>query len=159
MESRINLFVEEATKLYEAYETANIIKSFDKLVDDVSNYYIRINRKRFWKSEMNEDKLSAYQGLYQAIKKMIQVMAPVIPFLTEWVWLALVLKVEKEEESIHLSSFPKAGFIDKGLLADQEQIREIINFVLKLRNEKNLKIKQPLRELSLWLFKKGSKSL
>lgn len=154
LESRINLFVEEATKLYEAYETANIIKSFDKLVDDVSNYYIRINRKRFWKSEMNEDKLSAYQGLYQAIKKMIQVMAPVIPFLTEWVWLALVLKVEKEEESIHLSSFPKAGFIDKGLLADQEQIREIINFVLKLRNEKNLKIKQPLRELYLFGYSK-----
>lgn len=149
LESRVNLFVQEAQGFYENYETSGIIKAFEQCVDDVSNWYIRINRKRFWKAEMNEDKQSAYYTLYHAIKKMTQVMAPIIPFMTDWIWQSLILNVEKEVGSVHLSSFPKALGYDEKILKDVERIRDIINWALKLRNEKNIKIKQPLSELYL----------
>jgi isoleucyl-tRNA synthetase len=152
LESRIALFVQEAQSHYETYETSGIIKAFDKVVDDVSNWYIRINRKRFWKAEMNNDKIAAYQALYRAIKTLTQVMAPIIPFMTEWIWLSLIRKVEDTAESVHLTDFPKAQPANLSLLADQEQIREIINYALKLRNERNLKIKQPLSILYLCGF-------
>ncbi|HHZ18793.1 MAG TPA: isoleucine--tRNA ligase [Acholeplasmataceae bacterium] len=148
--SRVNKFIATAQAAYEDYEPWEIIKLFEKCVDDVSNWYIRINRKRFWKSEMNDDKYAAYHVLYRAIKAMTQVMAPIIPFMTEWIWQALVLNVEpKEEHSVHLTSFPVAGAIDEEILAETEVAREVITGALKLRNEKSLKIKQPLSALYL----------
>ena len=99
---------------------------------------------------MNDDKYAAYHVLYRAIKAMTQVMAPIIPFMTEWIWQALVLNVEpKEEHSVHLTSFPVAGAIDEEILAETEVAREVITGALKLRNEKSLKIKQPLSALYL----------
>jgi len=149
LNSRINKFINEVKDSYEDYETSAIIKSFERCVDDVSNWYIRINRKRFWKSDMNEDKLSAYSSLYQAIKKITKVMAPIIPFMSDWIWVSLIIKVEKETNSIHLSQFPTSEEYDENLLEDVEIIREVITSSLKLRNEKNLKVKQPLSVLYL----------
>lgn len=150
LKNRVDKFVAAAQNAYEAYEPWEIIKLFEKCVDDVSNWYIRINRKRFWKAEMNEDKYTAYYVLYHAIKKLAQTMAPIIPFITEWIWLALVREIEpKEEHSVHLTSFPTAAAVDEKVLSDVETIREIIAGALKLRNEKNLKIKQPLAALYL----------
>lgn len=147
--ARISQFIGEAKEFYESYETSGIIKSFEKCIDDVSNWYIRINRKRFWKSEMNEDKISAYITLYHAIKDIIRVMAPIIPFMTDWIWLSLVLNAEEEVKSVHLSAFPATSLYDRGILDTVEKIRQIIAFALKLRNEKNLKIKQPLSVMYL----------
>ena len=149
LNARINKFVNEAKINYDNYETSGIIKGFEKCIDDVSNWYIRINRKRFWKSEMNDEKLSAYSTLYQAIKKLTQVMAPIIPFMSEIIWTSLVLDVEKEVESVHLSTFPESVAFDETILKENDIIREIITIALKLRNEKNLKVKQPLSNLYL----------
>ena len=149
LENRVNKFVSESIDCYEDYDVSDVVKLFELCIDDVSNWYIRINRKRFWKSEMNDDKLSAYKTLYNSIKKIMQVMAPIIPFMTDYIWKELVLDIEKEECSIHLSSFPEKGEYDQKLLNDVEVIREIITGALKLRNESNLKVKQPLSTLYL----------
>lgn len=156
LENRVNKFTQEARCFYEMYETSGIIKAFEKCVDDVSNWYIRINRKRFWKSEMNDDKLSAYYFLYQAIKKMTKVMAPIIPFMSDWIWQSLIIKVEDEVQSVHLSNYPNEESYSEKILDDVEKIREIINYALKLRNEKNIKIKQPLSNLYLVGFDKNN---
>ena len=99
---------------------------------------------------MNEDKYTAYYALYRAIKMMTQVMAPIIPFMTEWIWQALVLRVEPDEEhSVHLTRFPESAGVDEEILSETEVAREVITGALKLRNENNLKIKQPLSALYL----------
>ncbi len=154
LDTRINKFVSEAKKYYDNFEPNNVVKIFEECVDEVSNWYIKINRKKFWKSEMNLEKYSAYQSLYRAIKKMTQVMAPIIPFMTDHIWKNLVLSVEpKEEISVHLSSFPKAEKYDEKLLLETDQVREIVTMALRIKNENNLKLTQPLRKLSLCGFK------
>lgn len=149
LENRINKFVSESKDCFENYDASNVVKLFELCIDDVSNWYIRINRKRFWKSEMNDDKLSAYKTLYNSIKKILQVMAPIIPFMTDYIWKELVLDIEQEDISVHLSSFPNKEDYDQKLLDEVEIIREVITGALKLRNESNLKVKQPLNTLYL----------
>ena len=87
LDNRTNKFVKEATEFYDNHEPNNVCKLFDEYVDEVSNWYIKVNRKKFWKSEMNDEKYSAYQSLYNALKTMLQVMAPIIPYMTDYVWI------------------------------------------------------------------------
>ena len=85
---------------------------------------------------MNAEKYSAYQSLYNALKTMIQVMAPIIPYMTDYVWINLVTKVEPNEvESVHLSEFPKADFYDQKLLDETDKVRNIVTMALRIKNE------------------------
>lgn len=146
---RTAAFVSKAVKCYEAYNTPELIREFEICVDDVSNWYVRANRRRFWKDRLDSDKQSAYNALYHAIKTISQVMAPILPFMTEHIWQSMVLQYGKEVESIHLSPFPTADACDTLLLDEVQKVRSIIAQALKLRNEKNLKVKQPLSVLYL----------
>lgn len=153
LDNRTNKFVSDATSFYDKFEPNGVVKLFDSYVDEVSNWYIKINRKKFWKSDMNEEKYSAYQSLYGALKKSLQVMAPIIPFMTDYIWKNLVLKVEPNEVcSVHLSSFPKADSYNNDLLLETDKVREIVSLALRLKNENNLKLTQPLRKLYLCGF-------
>jgi len=142
-------FITDATKSYNDYDIKTIIDLHEKFVDEVSNYYIRVNRRRFWKSENDDDKLVAYKVLFDAIKKSMQVMAPIIPFMMEHMWQNLILKYEDVEESIHLSTWPEVS----GLKVEDEIIeytkvgRDLITLALRLRNEANIKVRQPLNTL------------
>lgn len=147
--SRTAAFVDKAVRCYESYSTTELVREFETCVDDVSNWYVRANRRRFWKDRLDADKQSAYNSLYHAIKTISQVMAPVLPFMTEHIWQSMVLKYGKDAESIHLSAFPSAGCCDGLLLDEVQKVRAIIASALKLRNDKNLKIKQPLSALFL----------
>ncbi|MCL2404717.1 MAG: isoleucine--tRNA ligase [Defluviitaleaceae bacterium] len=148
--SRVSAFVSKAVKGYENYSTPEVVREFETCVDDVSNWYVRINRKRFWKEGSDADKQSAYNTLYSAIKEIAQIMAPIIPFMTEHIWQSMVRVYEPvAEESIHLSSFPCVRSYDMPVLSDVEKVRSDIALALKLRNENNLKIKQPLSILYL----------
>ena len=119
-------------------------------MDDISNWYVRTNRRRFWKNKLDTDKENAYNSLYYAIKNTIKVMAPIIPFMTEHLWQNIVKSYEPEEaESIHLSDFPEVIPYDKEILKEVEKVRTVITQALKLRNEKNLKVRQPLSKLYL----------
>ncbi len=146
----INKFIVESDKNYADDKSFMVVRDFEKLVDDISNYYIRSNRKRFWKSENKQDQLTAYWCLYQAIKTLIRVMAPIIPFVTEHIWQNLVREVEKDEaECIMLGGFPekiwKTSFAD--VLENTAVARDIMSTAQRLRNENQIKVKQPLKKM------------
>lgn len=146
----INEFVEKSDKNYAEYNNFLVVKDFEKLVDDISNFYIRVNRKRFWKAEEKEDQMTAYWCLYYAIKKLIQVMTPVIPFICEYIWQRGVREIEKNEaESIMLAGFAtKIESSDfSSVSSDVDVARQIITLAQRLRNENQIKIKQPLRTM------------
>ena len=143
-------FVEIAKKNYDEFELPSTMKEFESYVDDVTNWYIRINRRRFWKNS-GEDQLNAYYVLYKAIKTVCQVMAPVIPFMTEHIWQNLVRQTEPNEViSIHLSKFPVAEHIGfEKYIEETKKVRDIIYLAQKLRAEHQIKVKQPLQTMFL----------
>ena len=148
--ARVNQFIANAIRYLDAYNTPSLIKEFEVLVDDISNFYVRINRKRFWKIGEDDDKILVYYLLYTTIKKLSQIMAPVIPFITEEIWQNMVRSFEPNEEiSIHLSNYPKANerYLDLNILEEVSEARKIINLGLMLRNSKQLKVKQPLSKM------------
>jgi len=105
---RTNQFIESATKLMDNYKAFTLVKEFEDYVEDVSNWYIRLNRRRFWKAGDAQDKRAAYYSLYFALKSAAQVMSPVIPFQTEAIWQKLVRAIEPDAAiSIHLSEWPE----------------------------------------------------
>lgn len=146
----INKFVSDSDKNYADDRCFIVVHDFEKLVDDISNFYIRSNRKRFWKSEDKEDQLTAYWTLYQAIKAIIRVMTPVVPFLTEYIWQNLVREVEKNEaEFVMLAGFPDENkeYCFDGVLETVEVARNIMSTAQRLRNENQIKVKQPLSKM------------
>lgn len=147
---KVNKFVKDADKYYNEHKSYLVVKDFENLVDDLTNFYIRVNRRRFWKSDDKNDQLTAYWCLYHALKNMIQVMAPVIPFVTDYIWQNLVRTTETDApESIMLGGFPQplTEIEDSNIVKNVDVVREVIATVLRLRNEKSLKIKQPLKTL------------
>lgn len=145
--ARTNAFANLARTYYDNNETVNVVKEFEKCMDDISNFYIRINRRRFWKDGLEQDKVDAYNSLYIAIKTISQIMAPIIPFMTEYIWQNLVRKYGNAEESVLLSDFPKDLPSDINILDECEKVRNIITIALSLRNQAQIKVKQPLKTL------------
>lgn len=147
----VNEFIKNSDDNYANDKNYLVVKDFEKLVDDISNFYIRGNRKRFWKSENKDDQMTAYWCLYNAIKAIIRVMSPIMPFITEYIWQNMVRAIEDEEEAIMLSGFPTRIF-DKDyedIISNTDIARNIITLAQRLRNEKQIKIKQPLKTLYL----------
>lgn len=148
LKNRIDYFIEKSKKAYEEYSVNDVIKEFEQCIDDVSNWYVRINRRRFWKNSLDKDKQDAYNTLYYAIKNICQVMAPIVPFMSEYIWQNMIKKFENAEESVHLSNFPKVSEnYDNEILEDVKEVRDVVTHALKLRNEKSIKVKQPLSNL------------
>jgi isoleucyl-tRNA synthetase len=145
--ARTDEFLNNVTAYMDSYKTAEVVKEFEIYVDDVSNWYVRSNRRRFWKQEKSENKHAAYWCLYKALKVMLQVMAPIIPFMTEYMWQSMVRVFDgTSEESVHLSNWPEPmkKIYTESILKDTEIVRKVIGMALKLRNEKQIKVKQPL---------------
>jgi isoleucyl-tRNA synthetase len=150
--SRVNIFILKAKESYESYNSQGVIVEFEQCVDDISNWYVRINRKRFWQSEK-----AAFVALYSAIKRLTVAMAPVIPFMCEFIWQNLVRRVEPNSEfSIHFNEFEKKKDLsqkEQRILKEMRLIRQIVALSLKARNEMQLKIKQPIAKLSVVISK------
>ena len=145
-----NKFIINSKKYYDDQQFFLVVKDFEKYIDDLTNWYIRVNRRRFWKSDDEEDKRVAYWCLYTAIKKVCQVMAPIIPFMTEHIWQNMCRSLEpNSSESIILSDFPTEmlDIPSENLEEKTEIARNIIALAQRLRNENQLKIKQPLKEM------------
>ena len=160
--ARLNKFIEVARKSMDSYQVQNLVKEFEIFVDDISNFYVRVNRKRFWKIGEDIDKTLVYYLLYTTIKKMSQAIAPVIPFMTEEIWQNMVRSFEPNEvKSIHLSDYPTpvAEYDDEEILKEVEEIRKIIALGLMLRNEKQLKVRQPLNTMYVSSKKNIEKSI
>lgn len=147
---RTNEFIKKATELMDDYKVYMLVKDFEVFVDDISNWYIRTNRRRFWKTGDEQDKMIAYWTLFTALKACVQIMAPIIPFMTDYIWQKLVRFVTPDcAESVHLSDWPKPieGFEDDGIIERTDLAREVIAVAMRLRNEQQIKVRQPLAKL------------
>lgn len=142
--SELQLVTREVNSAMEAYELNRATRAFGPFVDNLSNWYIRRSRKRFWKSEDDGDKNQAYQTLYTVLKDLSLLMAPFTPFLSEEIYRNLT-----GEESVHLAEYPVAddSLIDEKLNQDMDEIRNIVKQGLQLRAEAGIKVRQPLSEL------------
>ncbi|MDD6527611.1 MAG: class I tRNA ligase family protein, partial [Oscillospiraceae bacterium] len=148
--TRTNEFIKKATAQMDDFKAYNVIKDFEIFVDDISNWYIRTNRRRFWKTGDEKDKMIAYWTLFNAINACVKVMAPIIPFMTESIWQNLTRRVLPSSElSVHLSNWPEVipGFEDDGIISQTADARDIIAVAMRLRNEHQIKVRQPLSKL------------
>lgn len=146
----VNNFIKNSDSYYADDKQYLVVRDFEKLVDDISNFYIRSNRKRFWKSENKQDQMTAYWCLYHTIKSLIRIMAPITPFMTEYIWQNMVREIEKDEaEAVMISGYPTVigNFIYDSVVEPTEVARNIITLASRLRNEKQIKVKQPLKTL------------
>lgn len=147
--ARVNEFVKNSDDNYSNQQFNLIIKDFEILTDDLTNWYIRTNRKRFWKSDDELDKKNAYWTLYHCLKHIIMTMSPITPFICEHIWQNLVRESEEDaEESILLCNYPNQFEIEpSGVLEKTQTLRQVINIAQRLRNETQIKIKQPLKTM------------
>jgi isoleucyl-tRNA synthetase len=142
--ARTHSFVREATDAYEATLTMNAIRAFDAFVDDVSNWYIRRTRPRFWRGGDPE----ALRALWLALVQGLRGVAPVMPFLTDWLWRRLVAEAcEGAPSSVHLAGWPQAVEPDEALLAEVAEVRRVVELGRQARSQSGLKHRQPLRRL------------
>jgi len=141
--ARTDQLVAEATAGYEAFLTVNVTRAFEEFVEDVSNWYIRRSRRRFWDGEA-----SALQALWHALVQGIRVVAPVMPFLAEHLWQSLVREAAGDPPaSVHLAGWPEAGAPDTELLEEVAELRRVVGLGHQARAAAQLKLRQPLRRL------------
>lgn len=149
-------FIDKARQEMDNYRTAPLIKDVEAYVDEVSNWYIRINRRRFWKSENKEDQMNAYWCLYQSLKALITVLAPIVPFITEYIYQNTIRVIEKDAPiSIHHYTYLTKVALPKGMNLEGERnvleetiiARNVITTAQRMRNEAQMKVKQPLQTL------------
>ena len=129
---------------YKVTETAKVLQDF---VDELSNWYVRRSRERFWGKDMNQDKINAYMTLYTALTTVVKLAAPMVPFITESIYRNLVCSVDdKAPISVHLCDFPVAdeAMIDTELEAEMELVLEIVVLGRAARNASNIKNRQPI---------------
>ena len=148
--SELNTLIKEVDESLADYEPTRAGRLIDEFVDDhLSNWYVRLNRKRFWGKEMDVDKLSAYQTLYTCLVTVAKLLAPFSPFYADRLYLDLTVPVgQAEADSVHLTKFPVADetLIDKELEARMGKIaQKITSMVLALRRKADIKVRQPLQ--------------
>lgn len=135
---------------YNPTKAGRLIESF--VNDDLSNWYVRLNRKRFWGKEMSKDKMSAYQTLYTCLATVAKLLAPFAPFYSDQLFMDLINVTGKEHvESVHLSDYPVVNekFIDKELEARMSMAQKITSMILALRRKVNIKVRQPLKAIMI----------
>ncbi len=146
----LNTLVQDATAGLEAYDATGACRAIQQFVDDLSNWYVRRSRRRFWKSESDADKLAAYHTLYEALVTVTKLLAPFTPFVAEELYQNLVRSVDASApESVHLCTWPVAGeqLIDAGVSFDMAAARRVVEMGRAARNAAAVKTRQPLAEV------------
>ena len=159
--SKLNALVEEYEQLMNDYDVTKAARSISSYtIDQLSNWYVRRSRRRFWKSEMNKEKLSAYQTLYECLETICKLTAPFAPFISEAIYLDLNAETKREKyESVHLAEFPKATYRDKALEEKMEVAQNIVYLTRAMRAKNNLKVRQPLKKIMVALDKSKHEAL
>ena len=129
--SRTNALVREATAAYESWLTVDVVRAFEAFVEDVSNWYIRRSRRRFWDGEE-----AALRTLWYALVQGLRVVAPLMPFLTDHLWRALTAPVDEAPESIHLAGWPDVTTPDSALLDEVAELRRVVELGRQARFER-----------------------
>lgn len=159
--SKLNSLVEEYQKLMDNYDvtkSARMVSDFT--IDHLSNWYVRRSRRRFWKSEMNREKLSAYQTLYECLITVVKLTAPFAPFISEEIYRNLNSITNREKfESVHLTNFPQITYRDIQLEEKMELAQLVVYLTRALRAKNNLKVRQPLSKMMIVVDKEKRDAL
>jgi len=149
--SELNLLIKEVKAFYEDYEPTRVARAISTFVNDnLSNWYVRLCRRRFWKGDYSDDKISAYQTLYTCLETVAKLSAPIAPFFMDQLYQDLNKVTGKENcESVHLTDFPVAdeSLIDQDLVEKTHLAQNITSMVFSLRKKENVKVRQPLQKV------------
>lgn len=149
--SVLNTLIKDVTSSFDDYEPTQAGRAIERFVDEqLSNWYVRLCRRRFWKGEYEHDKISAYQTLYECLEKTTQLMAPVSPFFTDWLFNNLnSVSGRNKAASIHHTDFPviNEAAVDADLEERMQLAQDISSLVLSLRKKVNIKVRQPLQKI------------
>ncbi|MDP9959063.1 isoleucine--tRNA ligase [Chryseobacterium lathyri] len=149
--SELNLLIKEVKAFYEDYEPTRVARAISTFVNDnLSNWYVRLCRRRFWKGDYSDDKISAYQTLYTCLETVAKLSAPIAPFFMDQLYQDLNKVTGKENcESVHLTDFPVANesLIDQDLVEKTHLAQNITSMVFSLRKKENVKVRQPLQKV------------
>jgi isoleucyl-tRNA synthetase len=150
--SKLNSLVKDATACYEDFEPHRAARLIEDFVDEhLSNWYVRLSRRRFWKGEMSKDKQAAYETLFECLNVVSRLMSPIAPFFAEWLFTNLNSNNVSTVESIHLGKFPQSNTsnIDKNLEERMEMAQKISSMILSIRKKENLRVRQPLSRIQI----------
>ncbi|MFT6632156.1 MAG: isoleucyl-tRNA synthetase [Bacteriovoracaceae bacterium] len=149
--SKLQTLTKEVTTEMEGYRLYNVVPQLFTFIEDLTNWYIRLNRRRFWDDTLSDDKCSAYSALYSALKEMSKIMAPFAPFLSEHIFLELRSFGENLEESVHLCDYPlyDETKIDTNLEDAVTRMQELILLGRQKRNQTGIKVKTPMASLTV----------
>ncbi|MCI0596146.1 MAG: isoleucine--tRNA ligase, partial [candidate division Zixibacteria bacterium] len=148
--SRLNSLVKEVTADYEAFEITNVARKMERfVVEELSNWYVRRNRKRFWRAGWDADKAAAYATLHQALVTVLKLAAPIAPFISEKLYQELAAKFKSGAESVHWAAFPACdeSKIDAALERKMDDLIQLVVLGRAARNKSKIKVRQPLPEL------------
>ncbi len=151
--SELHTLIEKVDAYYNDYEPTKATRAISDFVqENLSNWFVRLSRRRYWKGDYGTDKISAYQTLYTCLVNVAQLSAPVAPFFMDRLYKDLTSSVVKEgQHSVHLSDFPAfdASFIDKALESKMQKAQTISSLVLSLRQKEKIKVRQPLQKIMI----------
>jgi isoleucyl-tRNA synthetase len=151
--SELNTLVKVVDEAYADYEPTKAARAISEFVgENLSNWYVRLCRRRFWKGEYAQDKIAAYQTLYTCLLTISKLGAPIAPFFMDKLYRDLTLATQSEKfESVHLAEFPKyvGNFVDKSLESKMQKAQTISSLVLSLRKKEMIKVRQPLQKIMI----------
>jgi len=154
--SRVATTVERVTAALDGFDPLAATREIGALVDDLSNWYIRLSRPRFWGGGLTQDKIAAYGTLYEALRTLALLLAPFTPFLAEALWMSL--RMDHDPDSVHLADWPTAPQRDPALEAQMTRVRSVASLALSARNLAKVKVRQPLSTLYV-LHRDGDESI
>ena len=159
--SLLNTLIQDVDSALEDYEPTKAARAINEFVNDnLSNWYVRLNRKRFWGGEMTDDKLAAFQTLYTCLETVALLIAPIAPFYADQLYLDLTSVIKGDNAtSVHLADFPTAdeSLIDKRLEKNMKTAQTITSMVLALRRNVNIKVRQPLTSIMIPVVDDGQR--
>lgn len=148
--AKMHQLIQDANDAFTQYRVDKFMRKVERFLEDLSNWYIRRNRRRFWKSDNDSDKMAAYQTLYDVLMNTVKLLAPMLPFVTEEMYQNLKSGTgDSVKDSVHLCEYPTANphFIDDKLMRQMDAQKKLVELGRSARNKANLKIRQPLSTL------------
>ncbi len=149
--SELNSLIQKVDEYMDNYDLTPATREISYFVQEkLSNWYVRLSRRRFWKGEYNKDKISAYQTLYECLCKISKLISPIAPFYSDYIFQCLnIITAKEKSESVHLSKFPASltNLIDKNLENKTNTIRNICSLALSIRKKEKIKVRQPLKKI------------
>jgi len=151
--SRLQSLINQMTESFERYDLTKAARPIEGFINEMSTWYIRRSRRRFWKTENDDDKNSAYSTLYTVLITLTKLTAPIMPFISEEIYQDLVVSFDPSApESVHLCLYPEVdtSLIDQQLESNMDKVQQIVEMARALRSKVGIKIRQPLKELRIW---------